>query len=252
MKDDALLRSPMLISRDAMRRAFFVVCAVSVCALSQSNKLPMVAVMPLSSVDVKGSASQVVADALSDELLKTGKVRVMERAQMETILKEQGFAQSGACDGSECAVEVGKLLSIDRMVVGSLGQIGSSWSLSLRAVDVSTGEVLGSSRRQQKGEIDEVTTGIVPVVAQEMVQILNGVKPDSDAWNAGSSTAHPAKAAVDGESKRVLWPWLVGGAVVVGGGAAAVVLISGGSSDAAVSPSPSSNSENQTLRWVQP
>ena len=176
----------------------------------------------------------------------------MERAQMETILKEQGFAQSGACDGSECAVEVGKLLSIDRMVVGSLGQIGSSWSLSLRAVDVSTGEVLGSSRRQQKGEIDEVTTGIVPVVAQEMVQILNGVKPDSDAWNAGSSTAHPAKAPVDGESKRVLWPWLVGGAVVVGGGAAAVVLISGGSSDAAVSPSPSSNSENQTLRWVQP
>lgn len=217
------------------------------CAQS-ATKLPMVAVMPLSSEEVKGAASRVVTDALADELLKTGKVRVMERAQMETILKEQGFAQSGACDGSECAVQVGKLLSIDRMVVGSLGQIGSSWSLSVRAVDVSTGEILGSARRQHKGEIDEVTSGIVPAVAQELVRVLNGGKVASrTASNPGSD-----EGGVQGKSKGSFWPWLVGGAVVVGGGAAAAVLLSGGSDGGSAAAPVSSGSGNQTIQWVQP
>lgn len=127
-----------------------------------------VAVMPLVPQGVDSTSSMIVTDALIDELMKTSSVRVLERSQMESILKEQGFQQSGACDGSECAVQIGKLLSIDRIVVGSLGRLGNSYTLSTRIVNVETGEITASSRQQQKGEIDAVTTGLVPTVAREL------------------------------------------------------------------------------------
>jgi len=47
---------------------------------------------------------------------------VMERSEMALVLQEQSFQQSGVCDQSSCALEIGKILSVDRMVVGSVGQ----------------------------------------------------------------------------------------------------------------------------------
>jgi uncharacterized protein (TIGR02145 family) len=140
------------------------------------SKVPLVAIMQLTGNGVDEATSASVTEALSDELMKTGRVRVMERSQMEKILKEQGFQQSGACDGSGCAVEVGKLLSINRMVVGTLGKLGSAWTFSVRGVDVQTGEILGSARRQQKGEIEDVVPVVMPGLADELVAGILGQK----------------------------------------------------------------------------
>lgn len=136
--------------------------------------LPLVAVMPLVGEGIDSSASNIVTDALADELVRLGRVRVMERSQMEKILSEQGFQQSGACNGNECAVEVGRLLSIDRMVIGTLGKLGSSYTLSVRVVSVTTGEILGSSRRILKGEIEALVTQMLPPVAQELMARMEG------------------------------------------------------------------------------
>lgn len=195
-------------------RAFPLALLLPVMALAAA-RTPMVAVMPLAlGPGVDSGASQVISEALSDELLRTGKARIMERSQMEAILREQGFQQSGACDANECAVEVGKLLSIDRMVVGSLGRLGGSYSLSVRLVDVQTGEVLGSSRRMQRGEIDEVVAKMLPALARELADGLS---------------ADPAPTASSSpDSSRRIWPWIVGGAVVAGGAATAAILLSSG------------------------
>jgi curli biogenesis system outer membrane secretion channel CsgG len=56
-----------------------------------------VAVCDLSSSGVTKAEAVSLTDALRSELIKSGKYQVMERGQMEQILKEQGFQQSGAC-----------------------------------------------------------------------------------------------------------------------------------------------------------
>jgi Curli production assembly/transport component CsgG len=161
-----VLEEGMRTIRWALSSGTLVVLASAALAIEpnskEESKVPLVAIMPLTGNGVDEATSASVTEALSDELMKTGRIRVMERSQMEKILKEQGFQQSGACDGSGCAVEVGKLLSINRMVVGTLGKLGSAWTFSVRGVDVQTGEILGSARRQQKGEIEDV----VPLVAR--------------------------------------------------------------------------------------
>lgn len=148
---------------------------------SKSVKQRSLAVLPLAAQGVDASAAKVLTDALADELLRLRRARVMERSQMENILKEQGFQQSGACDGSECAVEVGRILGIDLMVVGTLGKIGNTYTLSVRAVDVATSEVLASARRSIRGEIDVLFTEMLPVLAKELLGgVVSGAASSPD------------------------------------------------------------------------
>lgn len=142
--------------------------AASSISADEIKHLPLIAVMPLTGQGVDESSALIATDALSDEFLKTRRVRVLERSQMESILKEQGFQKSGYCDGAACAVQMGKLLSIEKIVVGTLGRIGSSYSLSVRIVDVGSGEIVGSVRRMQRGEIDQMVSDVLPEVAQQI------------------------------------------------------------------------------------
>jgi len=129
-------------------------------------KIPMVAVMPFTGRALDSDVLETIAATLATDLLNTGKFRVMERSQMESILKEQGFQQSGSCDGSECAVEVGKLLSVDHMVVGTVGKVGGTYVVNARLVSVQTGEVLKSTSQTSQAEVDAIVTDLLPQVAQ--------------------------------------------------------------------------------------
>lgn len=185
---------------------------------------PLVAVTQLQARGVAESDAAVITENIADEFLKSGTVRVMERSQMDQILKEQGFQESGACDTSECAVEIGRLLGISQIVVGTVGKVGETYSLSVRMVDVGTGEVRASSRLNHRGAIDEVLQKVVPKVVQELTR-------------KGNRRNEKPAATTSVESRRssnVLW-WTLGGAAVVGG-AAAVLLLSG--DDPATTPPP--------------
>jgi curli biogenesis system outer membrane secretion channel CsgG len=63
---------------------------------------------------------ELLADRLRAELFNTGAVNVMEREQMQEILKEQGFQQSGACNDEACLVQMGQMLGVQKLVSGSL------------------------------------------------------------------------------------------------------------------------------------
>jgi len=151
-------------------------------------KLPTVAVLRLESSKIDTADLEVLRDALTVELQNSGVVRVMERSQMNAILSEQGFQSSGSCDKSECAVEVGKLLAVDRMVLGSAGKIGDTWSVTLRLVRVETGEVAASVRDSRTGSIEVLLSQSVPKLAAQLIQSM-GSKPAPVA-GAGSDPAY--------------------------------------------------------------
>lgn len=150
---------------------FYILIYLQIFAGAYENHTPSVAVIPPSCHGVDTIIAAQIADVLSDQIMKTGKARVMERSQMRSILKEQEFQQSGACDGSECAVEIGKLLSIDRIVIGNIGKLGESYTISMKLVDVGTGEIIVSSTKMRRGEIDDFVSIVLPEIAKELVQI---------------------------------------------------------------------------------
>ncbi len=154
----------------AIVRRFAIPLILSfVSAAHAGNARLNVAVLPFSGQGIDSISALVISDALSDELMRLGKVQVMERSQIKSILDEQGFQQTGACDGSECAVQTGRLLSVQDVVVGTVGRLGESYSISVRLVDVETGQVVRSSRRMQQGAIDAVVSNVLPVIAAELL-----------------------------------------------------------------------------------
>jgi TolB-like protein len=153
-----------------MNRAFlglgFLVLA-PLCALAEADKMN-IAVNDLQGKGVSTAEAEVISDRLRSELVKTGVFRVMERGEMETILKEQGFQQSGMCDDAACLVEVGQLLGVRRMLAGTIGKIGSTYTLSARMIEVKTGEVVSVANADIRGSIDLVLTEATRKVAREL------------------------------------------------------------------------------------
>ena len=72
--------------------------------------------------------------------VKGGAYTVVDKANMEKVLAEQAFQQTG-CTDSGCAVKLGKMLNVKKMVVGEYSVMGGLKFLTSSLVDVETGRV---------------------------------------------------------------------------------------------------------------
>jgi len=150
----------------------FIIFSI-ITAQTQEN----IAVNRLVSSGISKSEAFTLTEVLRSELGKTGKYTVLERGQMEEILKEQGFQQSGACDDQACAIEMGKLLSVQYIILGSIGQVGKTYNFNIRLVSVGTGEVVKEVTENYKGQLDKILSDIVPMAAQKLAGTWKKKKP---------------------------------------------------------------------------
>ncbi len=101
---------------------------------------------------------RAAADELATQLVQSGKYTVIERAQLEAILREQSLGASGAVTPATAA-KVGKLLGVQLLLTGSitafsikrtsigLRGVGGSYSnaeskVDARLVNTETGEIM--------------------------------------------------------------------------------------------------------------
>lgn len=123
-------------------------------SFSVFGSVPTIAVVELGG-DITKSESKILSDKLASILIETNKFKLVERSMMEEILKEQGFQQTG-CTDQNCAVEIGQLLGVQKMCTGSIGKIGSSYSITLRIVNVATAEIESNASFEFKGTIEDI------------------------------------------------------------------------------------------------
>jgi len=125
-----------------------------------------IAVMDFST---SGGLSEMEAVTLTNRLrsmlVKTNAFIVLERGKMDEILTEQGFQQTG-CTTTECAVEVGKLLNVQKMVSGNIGKLGRTWTMDISLIDIGTSQIEKSFFQDYKGEIDELLNEMESVAVQ--------------------------------------------------------------------------------------
>lgn len=96
--------------------AVVVICSLNFCAAARKS----VAVMPLE--NISGYSAQEVAEIMTEQLIvaihSSGAYTVVERAQLGTVIKEQGF-QNIAVDPAT-AVKLGKLSGADYSMLGKV------------------------------------------------------------------------------------------------------------------------------------
>lgn len=224
--------------RHVLPSRWLILLLVGAVFLHAQEKKPLVAISPLQAKKVDPEEVDLISEALSGELQSTGAFRVMERGQMDRILKEQGVQSSGLCDGNECAVEVGKILGIDKIVVGSVGRIGTLFIINTRMVDVQSGEILASVRRTKDGELKDVLTSLVPQVARALASgTQEDIVPVATAPAPAPAATPTPKPEVKESSGGSALPWVLAGAALAGGGVAAFFLLQDDGGDK-TSPAP--------------
>ena len=145
------------------RGLLLIVCSISIC-IAQTT----IAVIDFDARGISQSEVSTLTDRLRDELIKTGKYNVIERGQMEEVLKEQGLQQTG-CVSDECVVEVGQLMGVQQMVGGSIGNV---FSVSARIIDVQSGEIANVTTFDYKGDVGNLlTTGMRQVVTNLLSEV---------------------------------------------------------------------------------
>jgi len=120
--------------------------------VSQKTVLP-VAVLALDARGVSLQEAEILTERLRSILVQDGRYQVVERSQMETILQEQGFQQSG-CTTNECLIQAGQILGVYQMIGGTVGRIGGSYTIDIRLFDVESTQILKAVTRNFNGPID--------------------------------------------------------------------------------------------------
>jgi len=98
----------------------------------------VMAVMDFEARDIPKADALKISELIRNEMINSNEYVMIERAQLGKILKEQGFQMTGCVDVS-CAVQVGKLLSARKILVGSVMRLGEKIVITGRIVDVEKG-----------------------------------------------------------------------------------------------------------------
>ncbi|MCX7040524.1 MAG: tetratricopeptide repeat protein [Spirochaetes bacterium] len=124
--------------------------------------LPVVAVLDFRIENIAPSDGKLIQDLLASALIQTRLYRILDRGQQENILREIERSLS-ACNDEKCQIEIGRMLSADRILVGSLGKVGARYVISAKLLDVRSGEALASSSQVYKS-LEELVEGCGAIV----------------------------------------------------------------------------------------
>lgn len=115
-----------------------------------------IAVADLNAFTLSPGEAKTLTEKMHTTLVQTGYFNILSRSEMQTVLEAQKFLRTDSCDDSECLVEMGKILAVQKIVGGSIGQIGRTYNLTLRLVNVETGQTELTTDRMLKDEPDRL------------------------------------------------------------------------------------------------
>lgn len=136
------------------------------------------------STNLTQEETKTISDRLESEIQGTGKAILLERRKMQEILSEQGFQQSGACNASNCQVQVGQLLGVDQVITGSVGKVGNVYTLNVKLIDVQTGAIMRSHVVDVEGDLSK----LLVYGCKETARGLLGLETKSDSSQVSSGS----------------------------------------------------------------
>ena len=117
-----------------------------------------VAVGDFENLGVPSYEISLLSDLYSYSLLSTGVFRVLERKELKKVLSEQELQLSDITD-EEGAAEIGRILNSDYLSTGSIGKLGEQYIVTLKLIEVETGETLISTRKELS-DPEAITAGL--------------------------------------------------------------------------------------------
>ncbi len=109
----------------------------------QDKKLAVVSISATSS-SIEDDTAKGILVFVENAFVNTGAVKVVDRQNIEKIVKEYEFQTNELVD-KQTAVEIGKLAGSDIIVTGTISYVGKKYYLNIKLISVETAEIIGSS-----------------------------------------------------------------------------------------------------------
>ncbi len=167
------------------------------CASTQGQQKKRVAVMNFDYATVQTSVQAVfgtnkdigagITDLLVDKLVQDGVYSVIERKELDKIIKEQNFSNSDRADASTAA-KIARILGVDGIIIGSITQFGrddKSTSLGGGALSGVTGRFgIGGVKKTESNAVVQITARLIDTSTAEILASASG-KGESTRKGAG-------------------------------------------------------------------
>lgn len=130
-----------------------------------------VAILPFETKGIGRELGEIdLLDKLTTAFVNLNRFKVVERAQLEQVLKEQKLGISGIIDISS-AVEIGNAIGVEAVVCGSIVRSGQSASIDARLVDTETAAIICAK--------DAYATSIsLPALSAMIQRVAEKIKED--------------------------------------------------------------------------
>lgn len=157
--------------------------------LSRGQEKTAVAVLQFEPRNISQAEAVILSDRLRAELVNTRHFNVLEREQMDKILREQKFQLTGACSDASCLVQVGQLMAVSKMMGGTISKIGNTYTVQARVIDVEKGVIETEVSQDFTGTIEDLQQWGMKKVVWKMVPsaslFVSSIPSDADIyWDA--------------------------------------------------------------------
>lgn len=150
-------------------------------SVAAQQDLPTVAVMDFTGfmmgagAEAQVSLGKAVTAMLVTEFSGRAGIQVVERAEIQDMLREQDLALSGRLDESS-AIQIGKLLGAQYVLHGQVTSILDDMRMDIRAVDVETSEIIAVMKKNDR---TSALLGVVVELADQFGSELDLAPPSS-------------------------------------------------------------------------
>ena len=108
-------------------------------------------------------------ELLKSELQNTKALIMVDQNQIDEVILEKNY-QNRECKSQDCGIEIGKLIGIKNIIVGSLNQVADTCKIQAQLINVIEGETEKSVEKTHIGDINEMLPKI-EIAAWELANL---------------------------------------------------------------------------------
>ena len=148
-----------------MKRTLIFLLIIFIGFVTFSQEKPIITVLDFKiEGGVSRSEMRTLISLLSSALFQTKKYTVLDVSERESLLKEMEFSV-GDCSDESCQLEIGRLLSAEAVVIGTLGKFGTKYILSSKLLETETTRTINTADGIYSN-LDEMVEDIIIVAGK--------------------------------------------------------------------------------------
>ena len=120
-----------------------LVLLLCVSFLGFTQEQATITVLPFQSIEVSASVSMIITTLFETNLVNTNAYIVLSQNERDQILAAQEASISD-CSDEACAIEIGKLLSAELIIMGTVAALGTKYIINAKIIDVTTSKTIGA------------------------------------------------------------------------------------------------------------